>query len=335
LIRELPVKSELTIHQKNIDDSLSPKSIRKLRRTSRNAGAFHTETAAKIMQVNKKDAEPILKQLGYKEIGENWFSYTLDSTDKHNPIANSAGKILKVSDSSYLDDIWEGCVKHAKRLKYIVAPVSIIRRVLSEAGFIIGNDDIVKPNGINYTLSGAEKSYVEAMEHFGGCAGFWDLYTYLVEGKGLSLPSLTNFLLRTSPIVTIREKKARYNLYGIRGRTIEEESIWEAASRQPTVEKEISKSFTLNGIMIETSATTWLITSGVLCLPSNTHLLPGNWKWECCGNTGRAQITDTFLYGLSPAIRTLNLKLKDRIRFTFNTLDQKIKIETVGRDAHE
>jgi hypothetical protein len=335
LIEELPEQSELTIRQKSIADSLSLEIIRKLRRTSRNAGAIHVETAMEIMKVNTIDVGPILKQLCFEEIENNWFLYTIDSTDKHNPIANSAGKILKVSGPTHLDDIWQGCVKHAKRLKHIVAPVSIIRKVLSEAGFFIENDNIVSPNGINYDLSGAEKKFIEAIEHFGGCASFWELYTYLVEGKNLSLPSLSTFLLRTSPIVAIVEQKARFNLYGIRGREVDEESIVEAVARQPNVEKEISHSFTLNGIVIETSTTTWLITSGVLSLPSHIHLPQGSWRWECCGITGKAQITDTFLYGLSTAINTLNLKLKDRVRFNFNTLHKKIEIEFVEREANE
>ncbi len=335
LIKQMPEQSDLSIRQKIIADSLSTETLRILRKTSRNAGAFHSETAAEIIQVNNKDVVPILHQIGFEEITKEWFSYPLDSTDKHNPIANSAGKILKVSGLTHVNDIWEGCVKHAKRLKYIVVPVSIIRKVLSEAGFLIGKDDLLNPNGINYDLSGVEEKYVEAIEHFGGCAGFWDLYMYLVAGKGLSLPSLSTFLLRTSPIVAIVEQKARFNLYGIRGRAVKEESIMEAVSRQPKVEKEISQSFTLNGIKIETSATAWLITSGVLSLPTHTHLPQGRWRWECCGKTGTAQITDTFLYGLSPAIRTLNLKLKDRIRFRFDTLHQEIIIETAGRDTHE
>lgn len=333
LIKEMPLQLDLTICQKSISDSLSLKTIRKLRKISKNSGALHAETAAEIMQLNTTDVDPILIQLGFEEIQEKWFSYPLDSTDKHNPIANSAGKILRVSGPTHVDDIWEGCVKHAKRLKYIVAPVPIIRKVLSRAGFIIGNDDIVKPNGINYDLSGVENNYVEAIEHFGGCASFWELYTYIVEGKGLSLPSLSTFLLRTSPIVVIAEQQARLNLYGIRGRAIQEEYIFEAVARQPNVEKEISQTFTLDGIMIETSTNTWLITSGVLSLPSHTQLPQGTWSWECYGNTGTAQITDTFLFGLSSAIRTLNLNLKDRIRFSFNTLQQEIKIETLERSS--
>ncbi|MFW6235056.1 MAG: hypothetical protein ACOC4I_06785, partial [Spirochaetota bacterium] len=264
------------------------------------------------------------------EVTDDWFVYALDSADKRNSIANSAGKIIGISGPTTLNSIWEGAANHARRQKYTVAPPSVIQVVLEYAGFSIDAQGYVHGNEQEYKLSGAETLFVEVVqERFGGCASFWDLYDSVVVSGKYSLPTLSSVLLRTSPIVATITTEGRTSFYGIRGRSVEEARLIQARQRQPSVTSDSTLSYTLDGFLIESSVTTWMVTSGVVTLPSNAHIPEENWKWTTGSESGTAVTSETFLYGFSAAMRDLGVSLGNKVRFSFDVANRLIEIRAL------
>lgn len=330
IIRILPEDKDVSIFQHQAAANTPTATTRELRRVSRNAGAFHREFAQVRFGLNVNDTVAVLGQLGFIEVYDGWFANQLDASDKRNPIANSAGKIIGVSGPTALDIIWEGVAKHARRLKHTIAPPSVIEVILEYAGFTVNGAGYVNSNGNSYELSGAEVAYVETIEEqFKGAASFWDLYNAIVGSGRYSLPTLSSVLLRTSPITAVISTEGRTNLYGIRGRSVDQEAISNARQRCPDIATDSSVSYTLDGFVIESSVTTWMVTSGVLTLPSQSQLPEESWTWTTGSASGTAVTSETFLYGFAAAIQNLGVALGDYIRFSFSLARRKIQIQTI------
>lgn len=330
VIIALPEDHEETIYQHQIANDVADETARQLRRVSRNAGAVHIDFAkGRLGLSNERDAEAVLRELGFSRIHGGWYANLIESSDRKNPIANSAGKIIGVSGPTQLSVIWEGTARHARRLKHTLAPPSVIKIILKNAGFSIDTDDYVDGNGQPYELSGAEVVYVDAIERrFNGCASFWDLYEAIVITGKYSLPTLSTVLLRTSPITEIISTQGRTTLYGIRGRTVDESAIFQAQLRQPDNASDATLSHSLVGFVINSTVTTWMMTTGVLTLPSRTELPEESWDWSTDLETGTAVTSETFLYGFSAAMRDLDVSLGDRVEFSFDVAKRHIQIRT-------
>ncbi len=337
IISSLPDNSAVTVFQCKAAERVPVETIRELRRVSRNAGAIQIDFARERLNLSStEDADAVIRELGFTEVYEEWYANVLEASDKRNPIANSAGKIIAVSGPTPLAVIWEGAAKHVRRLKHTLAPPSVIHVILQHAGFAIDGEGTVRGNGQTYELSGAEVVYVETIDDkFGGCASFWDLYDAIVVSGKYSLPTLSTVLLRTSSISVAIENQGRTTLYGVRGRSVDERAISRARQRQPDVASDASLSHTLNGFVIDSSVTTWMLASGVLTLPSNADIPEENWDWTTKSEEGMAVTSETFLYGFSGAMRDLGVTLGDKVRFSFDVVKRQIQIRTIQGDLDE
>lgn len=330
IIMSLPENEGVTIFQDRTADDVSAEIVRELRRVSRNAGALHIEFAQERLGLSASDSAAVLCNLGFVEVCDGWFANPLEASDRRNPVVNCAGKIIGVSGPTQLDVVWEGAATHARRLKHTLAPPSVIKAILKYAGFTIDRGGFVGGNGQTYELSGAEIVYVDEVEsRFHGCASFWDLYDAIVVSGKYSLPALSTFLLRTSPITAAIHTEGRTTLYGIRGRPVDETCIAEALQRQPDVAYDASLSYTLDGFVIDSSVTTWMVTSGVLPLPSQPSIPEENWEWTAGSVVGTAVTSETFLYGFSAAMRDLGVTLGDIVRFSFDVANRQILIQSI------
>lgn len=330
IIMSLPEDEEVTVFQDQTAADVSAEIVRELRRVSRNAGALHIEFAQERLGLSGSDLVAVLRNLGFIKVWDGWFANPLEASDGRNPIANSAGKIIRVSGETHLNVIWEGAAKHARRLRHTLAPPSVIEVILKHAGFTIDEAGFISGNGQTYELSGAEKVYVDLVEgQFRGCASFWDLYDAIVVSGTYSLPTLSTFLLRTSPITSAIHTQGRTTVYGIRGQSVNEASVSQALQRQPDISSDASLSYTLDGFVIDSSVTTWMVTSGVLTLPSQPHIPEENWEWTTGSEVGTAVTSETFLYGFYAAMRDLRVTLGDRVRFSFDVSNRQILIQSI------
>jgi hypothetical protein len=332
-IASLPQNDDVTVLQHEFANGLSPETVRELRRISRNAGAVHITYAERKLGLQNEDSVAVLRELGFSEAAGDWFFNPLQASNKHNPIANCAGKIVSLSGPTKLDVVWEGATRHARRLKYTLAPPSVVKVVLEHAGFALDGAERVHGNGQRYELSGTEKAFVEAIEkQYKECASFWDLYEAIVLSGRYSLPSLSTVLLRTSPVVTVVTSARRTSLYGIAGRSVDESCIAQALERQPSALSSATLSHTLDGFLIQAAVTPWMLASGVLTLPSHSHVPEKTWKWMSGLASGTAVTSDMFLYGFSEAIADLGVTLGDEICFRFHVPDSQIHIQS-GKGA--
>ena len=332
LLAELPREADRTIQTQKVLLSMSERDRRRIHKTVNNAGAVNVYDVAELLGTTTEDARAVLAALELRGIESDWFGFRELQNAYNAPLIDGAARIHSVAGPVPIDEVYLGLQKHARRSKYVLAPMSVVSSVLVSHGCTIDSDNRLHvPSVIEPRLSGVETAFVRCVDSNGPVVSFWELYQAIVIEHRYSFPALSTSLLRTSVIVDRLTDTGRLTLYGLRGRLVTADDIERARMRQPNVSGEFCFEYTATGNRLDFNATQWLITSGVVSIASPGLCYP-EWELMVGGRkVGKVYWSEPFLYGISPAVRSLGIELGEKLRFDF---DMTEKTATLERNAN-
>jgi len=276
-------------------------------------------------RVSEEDVVTVFAANGMQEILHGYWARPVGK-----PVPRTvARKMIAVCGPLNLRQLRRGLLRHQRRQGFPTAPIAVLRAMFKDDGeFVVDPDDVVRlqePN-VRVKLGEWERIWVELVRGSRPVI-HTDRVHKAFELNGLR-PITAYVLLRKSSLVEPLGKQL-FTLPGIR---VADEDVIHGKSQAIKIDSNSVLTYDEAGdVLFETTSQQYMDRNGTLSSgPAN--VMKGRWKTVIDGEEiGEFTVGQPWIYGLSGARETLDLRAGDRVGIRFDTWTRRGHVYVVGR----
>ena len=322
-----------------IHDTLPNKVKRLISRHSKFSGSVYTTWLSQKMEMELEEVTDILQGLGYRALSKGWFIPNPSHISYSDVFHGCLRKMFQYCGRLSIDDICAG-IRHGisrsgssvpaylagkgtDKSVFPVPPPGVMAEILGVTGYQCDDELYYWADSYDENLSKGEIIIMNCLEKTGPVLHHTELIQAFIESD-LSVPSLHATLQRTPLFHTIE-----FGLYKLRGKEVTYQDIEraKAAGKPQPLRPEIEYD-TEGNIIVSVTLSAIAVGSGTIFCERFPDLSGADWKCHVNGEeAGELNAVENEFRRLKKPFELLNCQPGERLKFTFNTWERRVKIE--------